>query len=215
MACPKLRPVHRALHCSSALVIIFNSPHHPTDLPQMTADRRVERRSNRSQLASPYSQRARPARPAPLKKSVSTVVTMYPWRSLTPKQSSWSLSGIFSFLNPLRSRGSEEPDEREDLNDEPEIHLRAQPSGAQPQALPSTPPQPRNLNTKSTPSPAVSLSPLTFSNSASPSKNVDAVKNYLSENGSRQLNPVEIAGLVSLLQDSIDGSEGELFYNSS
>lgn len=45
--------------------------------------------------------------------------------------------------------------------------------------------------------------------STSPLKNVDAVKTYLEQNGSRPLNPVEIAGLVSMLQDSMEGIDGE------
>ena len=44
--------------------------------------------------------------------------------------------------------------------------------------------------------------------SASPLKNVDAVKTYLEQSGGRPLNQVEIAGLVSMLQDSIDGADG-------
>ena len=44
--------------------------------------------------------------------------------------------------------------------------------------------------------------------SASPLKNVDAVKTYLEQNGGRPLNQVEIAGLVSMLQDSIDNIDG-------
>ena len=44
--------------------------------------------------------------------------------------------------------------------------------------------------------------------SASPLKNVDAVKTYLEQSGGRPLNQVEIAGLVSMLQDSIDSADG-------
>ena len=44
--------------------------------------------------------------------------------------------------------------------------------------------------------------------SASPLKNVDAVKTYLEQNGGRPLHQVEIAGLVSMLQDSIDNIDG-------
>ena len=44
--------------------------------------------------------------------------------------------------------------------------------------------------------------------STSPLKNVDAVKTYLEQSEGRSLNQVEIAGLVSMLQDSIDGTDG-------
>ena len=44
--------------------------------------------------------------------------------------------------------------------------------------------------------------------SASPLKNIDAVKTYLEQSGGRPLNQVEIAGLVSMLQDSIEGADG-------
>ena len=45
--------------------------------------------------------------------------------------------------------------------------------------------------------------------SASPLKNIDAVKSYLEQTGGRPLNPVEIAGLVSMLQDTIDSADGK------
>jgi len=44
--------------------------------------------------------------------------------------------------------------------------------------------------------------------SASPLKNIDAVKTYLEQSGGRPLNQVEIAGLVSMLQDSMEGADG-------
>jgi hypothetical protein len=77
-----------------------------------------------------------------------------------------------------------------------------------PEVSPSTP---TRDPTPSTPQSRTAFPSAPISNlgsNASPLKNVDAVKNYLTENASRQLNQVEIAGLVSLLQDSIDAADG-------
>ena len=77
-------------------------------------------------------------------------------------------------------------------------------------AQPSLPPPPDPLaigiNTPSSP-PVLHL-PSLPEPSASPLKNVDAVKTYLEQNGGRPLHQVEIAGLVSMLQDSIDSVDG-------
>lgn len=43
--------------------------------------------------------------------------------------------------------------------------------------------------------------------STSPVKNVDTVKDYLAQAEGRTLNPVEIAGLVSILQRALDGPD--------
>ena len=83
------------------------------------------------------------------------------------------------------------------------------------QAQPPPPPPPavRQPNPfvdgPSTPAgPSVSRVPALPEHSTSPLKNVDAVKTYLEQNGGRPLNQVEIAGLVSMLQDSIEGIDG-------
>ena len=73
---------------------------------------------------------------------------------------------------------------------------------------PSTPPTRNTTPTMLQSRAAFPSAAIPSSANVSPSKNIDAVKNYLSENASRQLNQVEIAGLVSLLQDSIDETDG-------
>jgi hypothetical protein len=77
----------------------------------MTADRRTERRVARAHHASPYSQKTRNGRP-PQQKSVR-VSAPAPLSIADPLflQSGWSLAGLLSYLNPLRSRHSEEPEE--------------------------------------------------------------------------------------------------------
>ena len=86
---------------------------------------------------------------------------------------------------------------------------RAQPAQPPPPSPPAA--RPPNFFSKGPSPPAGPSSPQLTSlpePSASPLKNVDAVKTYLEQNGGRSLNQVEIAGLVSMLQDSIDGADG-------
>lgn len=84
--------------------------------------------------------------------------------------------------------------------------------GSQTQPVqPPTPPavRPPDLLGMNPPaSPSILQLPSLPEPSASPLKNVDAVKTYLERSGGRPLNPVEIAGLVSMLQDSIDNVDG-------
>jgi hypothetical protein len=83
---------------------------------------------------------------------------------------------------------------------------RTQPTPPPPPAV--QPPDPPPNGTNPSASPSILQLPSLPEPSASPLKNVDAVKTYLEQNGSRALNPVEIAGLVSMLQDSIDNIDG-------
>ncbi|KAF9784993.1 hypothetical protein BJ322DRAFT_1060813 [Thelephora terrestris] len=172
----------------------------------MTADRRTERRVARAHHASPYSQKTRNGRPP------------------QQKSSGWSLAGLLSYLNPLRSRHSEEPEEEteeEISQDELDTNQSSQSSHdvfgsrTQPaQPLPPPPPAARPpdffANRPSQPAgPSTSQLTALPELSTSPLKNVDAVKSYLEQNGSRPLNQVEIAGLVSMLQDSIDNIDDD------
>ncbi|KAF9648635.1 hypothetical protein BDM02DRAFT_3143902 [Thelephora ganbajun] len=171
----------------------------------MTADRRADRRLARVQHASPYSQKTRNAKQS----------------QQSEKSSGWSLAGFLRYFNPLRLRHSEEPEEEteeETSQDELDTNQSSQSShdvfGSQTQ--PAQPPpaaRPPNFFTNGpSPPPGPSFSQLTTlpESSTSPLKNVDAVKTYLEQSGGRPLNQVEIAGLVSMLQDSIDSIDDDI-----
>ncbi|KDQ61566.1 hypothetical protein JAAARDRAFT_45167 [Jaapia argillacea MUCL 33604] len=220
----------------------------------MSAVRNTNRSVLRSRNASPYS---RPGQ--------------------TKKKSSWSITGLFSFLNPLRARTphesaspestSEPADDQEEFEEEeqrypvdpesptenhpaealaqvghqmartlsistptpgpamrarnrPLTHVALHPAlpanapfvpnfaPAQPAALPPPPPPPTFHTPQPPPPQAAPLASSPESDtSGSPSKNIETVIQFLSENSGRQLNKIEIAGLVSLLQDSSNDAD--------
>ncbi|KAA1468832.1 hypothetical protein DENSPDRAFT_878441 [Dentipellis sp. KUC8613] len=181
----------------------------------MSAIRRNDRRAVRSQLSSPYK------RPA---------------KTTATKKSGWSITNIFSFLNPFTNKTPEDEEDEEaedsrvDAEEEPSLAL---PSSAaetlsrrghqlsqqqtEPEVLP--PPEASSsqpLGTRERPftltssasTPPPPPRPAELQPSPSAVENLQTVKKYLQERGDGQpLHQVELRGLMSLLTESVQEDE--------
>ncbi|KAI0693176.1 hypothetical protein C8T65DRAFT_760751 [Cerioporus squamosus] len=154
------------------------------------------RRHTRHNNASPY---ARPGvRPAANK-----------------KPSGWSLTGLLNYFNPFSSRSEElsappEGDAAARLAARGQAARSTRPEQEQEQQKP--PPQPPAPTTfHSTPSPPMNsdhrTSPRSDDSQAQAEANLKKVQQFLGEKGGRPLNHVELAGLVHLLQASVEDDE--------
>ncbi|TFY58201.1 hypothetical protein EVG20_g8240 [Dentipellis fragilis] len=181
----------------------------------MSAIRRNDRRAVRSQISSPYKR---------------------PGKTTTTKKSGWSITNIFSFLNPFTNKSPEDEvdeetgDSREDVEEEPSLsppssaaetlsrrghqlsQQQTEPADLPPPEASSSQPlgsreRPFTLTSSaSTPPPP----PRTLELQPSPSavENLETVKKYLQERGDGQpLHQVELRGLMSLLTESVQENE--------
>ncbi|KAF8661285.1 hypothetical protein AX16_001384 [Volvariella volvacea WC 439] len=169
----------------------------------MSATRRTtQRAAARSQASLPY------ARP-PLKKS------------------SWSLTGLLSYLNPLRFGSSNndleenEEDERSASGSEQEQEQERSPSPELTRAAQTLTARGIQMENDATAGQGISLPVISTTNlfsvpeSSSPATNLRTVSRFLHGKAGQSLSELEVAGLISLIQKSTPAEKSEPFRFSS
>ncbi|TFK74949.1 hypothetical protein BDN72DRAFT_955300 [Pluteus cervinus] len=160
-----------------------------------------------------------------------------PYRRSAPKKSGWSLTGLLSYLNPLRSRPTtgNEPEESssEDESSESEAYAShseaAQNLSARGRQMASTSHQVNNAGVHPIQQRTTSLRPpasrggLTdanpistqFTENSTPEQNLRIASDFLRENLDRQMTRVELEGVLSLIDKSKPVERPEPFRFSS
>ncbi|KAI0793926.1 hypothetical protein C8Q74DRAFT_1404090 [Fomes fomentarius] len=141
------------------------------------------------------------------------------------KTSVWGIAKIFNRLNPFASRTEEEPSppagdaasrlaaRGQELHSEGSLRSRPQIQPHQEHSQPPTQPphQPPRPVSQSPPNRSINgdqrTSPPSDDSQAASSTNLKKVQQFLDEKGGRPLNHVELAGLVHLLQNSVEDDD--------
>ncbi|KAF9269080.1 hypothetical protein L218DRAFT_1072729 [Marasmius fiardii PR-910] len=160
-----------------------------------------------------------------------------PYSRPTSKKSSWSISSILSYLNPLKSRVREEIPTVVEDTDESFYDYNPEEHGQSPAKLLSTRGHQlsRKLNTQTResqnssqpprqaqdghlpPPPSVSHQhdPSLFVEPNSPAQGIDIVTSFLDSHRDRQISSIEAEGLISLLKKSTETREPFRFSSST